>query len=131
MNQPLTRCPPRDRACQISPVESICHHSKINRTCPGADIYMPPYPDATPQMQTIMKSFLVPLGPKSENCLYLNVWSKPDPKRLKPVLFWIHGGREQYIIRHIWKAFNSCLVRIRDMRCPWSLLRRPDTSCRP
>ncbi|KAJ5238356.1 hypothetical protein N7468_002975 [Penicillium chermesinum] len=64
-----------------------------NRTCPGADVFMPPYPDATPQFQTIMKAFLVPLGPKSEDCLYLNVWTKPEPPKLKPVLLWIHGGR--------------------------------------
>ncbi len=29
--------------------------------------------------------------PKSEDCLYLNVWSMPDAEAL-PVFVWIHGG---------------------------------------
>jgi carboxylesterase type B len=34
-----------------------------------------------------------PVGPTSEDCLYLNVTtSGVDPDALKPVMFWIHGG---------------------------------------
>jgi carboxylesterase type B len=30
----------------------------------------------------------------SEDCLSLNVWTKnPDPAHLKPVVFFVHGGR--------------------------------------
>lgn len=35
-------------------------------------------------------------SPESEDCLTLNVWTKPTRKRhrqRKPVLVWIHGGR--------------------------------------
>ena len=31
----------------------------------------------------------------TEDCLYLNIWSpdvKAEPNKLRPVLFWIHGG---------------------------------------
>lgn len=34
-----------------------------------------------------------PVGPTSEDCLYLNVTTSGiDPDALKPVMFWIHGG---------------------------------------
>jgi len=33
------------------------------------------------------------LGPQSEDCLFLNVWTaEADPRAKKPVLFYIHGG---------------------------------------
>jgi para-nitrobenzyl esterase len=31
-------------------------------------------------------------GPLSEDCLYLNVYTKAPSSRRRPVLFWIHGG---------------------------------------
>ncbi|CAG8935874.1 unnamed protein product [Penicillium salamii] len=42
----------------------------------------------------IYKSFTQQLGTsQSEDCLYLNVWTRPTVSELKPVLLWIHGGR--------------------------------------
>ncbi len=31
------------------------------------------------------------IQPQSEDCLYLNIWSPPEPHNA-PVMFWIHGG---------------------------------------
>src|SRR3978361_855467 len=32
------------------------------------------------------------VGPTSEDCLYLNVWTPAADERARPVLFWGHGG---------------------------------------
>ncbi|MCW2903795.1 MAG: hypothetical protein JWO67_6060 [Streptosporangiaceae bacterium] len=32
------------------------------------------------------------VGPTSEDCLYLNVWTPAADGRARPVLFWVHGG---------------------------------------
>ena len=37
------------------------------------------------------EEFIAPPSPLSEDCLYLNVWTKPDGKK-KPVVVWIYGG---------------------------------------
>jgi para-nitrobenzyl esterase len=36
--------------------------------------------------------FLIPAEPISEDCLYLNVWTKAKKGEKKPVLVWIYGG---------------------------------------
>ena len=36
--------------------------------------------------------FLIPESPISEDCLYLNVWTKAKKNDKKPVLVWIYGG---------------------------------------
>jgi len=35
---------------------------------------------------------LEPVGPQSEDCLFLNVWTPALNKAARPVLFWVHGG---------------------------------------
>jgi len=47
----------------------------------GADCMQPPSETASP-----------PARPRSEDCLYLNVWSGAKPGAGQPVFVWIHGG---------------------------------------
>ncbi|KAE8150662.1 carboxylesterase [Aspergillus avenaceus] len=63
--------------------------------CPGNTGTAPnDFPGFTPQAQRIYKSFAQQLGTaQDEDCLYLNVWSRPTASALKPVLVFIHGGR--------------------------------------
>ncbi|KAJ5537231.1 Carboxylesterase type B [Penicillium frequentans] len=61
-----------------------------------ADTYndtLPWYPASTPQAPRIISAFLQQPGRQSEDCLYLNIWTKPGSSKPKPVLLWIHGGR--------------------------------------
>ncbi|KAK0615035.1 cholinesterase precursor [Bombardia bombarda] len=55
------------------------------------------YPGFTPQAQTIINYFASAAGtPQSEDCLTLNVWSKPtstSDRANKPVLVFFYGGR--------------------------------------
>ena len=37
------------------------------------------------------EEFIAPPSPLSEDCLYLNIWTK-NTKKKKPVLVWIYGG---------------------------------------
>ncbi|KAJ5718383.1 Carboxylesterase type B [Penicillium malachiteum] len=61
--------------------------------CPTSNDAFPPFPGMTPQEPKIMSAFLKVNGTQSEDCLYLNIWTKPDSSKLKPVMLWIHGGR--------------------------------------
>ncbi|KAL7774513.1 hypothetical protein CFE70_005425 [Pyrenophora teres f. teres 0-1] len=58
---------------------------------------IPSFPGFTPQARTILNAFTVSAGTqRSENCLTLNIWSKPSSKsgeRKKPVFVLFHGGR--------------------------------------
>ena len=49
-----------------------------------ADSFGPSCPQAE-------ESFTKPLGPTSEDCLFLNIWAPADARGL-PVMMWIHGG---------------------------------------
>ncbi len=51
------------------------------------------YSPAAPQnVDTIMTLFGNPIKHKSEDCLYLNIWSPAADDHKRPVLVWIHGG---------------------------------------
>lgn len=53
------------------------------------------YPEHTPQFQKIIDAFSNTLGnPVGEDCLYLNVWSKPTANKNKPVVVFFYGGSE-------------------------------------
>ncbi|KAH7353258.1 carboxylesterase [Plectosphaerella cucumerina] len=59
------------------------------------------YPNLTAQAQRVIGYFASAAGtPQSEDCLTLNIWSRPSAKpapsgtpKLKPVLVFFHGGR--------------------------------------
>lgn len=65
--------------------------------CPLSPSRRVDYPDMTPQAQRIIGYFASGAGtPQSEDCLTLNVWSKPSRKRGdagKPVIVFFYGGR--------------------------------------
>ena len=47
----------------------------------------------SPQVPGFMEEILKTRDlPSDENCQYLNIWTPKPSSRLKPVLFWIHGG---------------------------------------
>lgn len=55
---------------------------------PASEIQMDPVP-----FMMYTPEFLIPSQPRSEDCLYLNIWAPARNSRKKrPVLVWIHGG---------------------------------------
>lgn len=52
------------------------------------------YPDKTPQFDSIFEAFAAINNlTQSEDCLTLNIWSKLDSSKLKPVYVHFYGGR--------------------------------------
>jgi cholinesterase len=70
------------------------HHSD----CPQQAAVQPAFPGFTSQALRILASFTGAAGTqRSEDCLTLNIWSKPSAKSLtadKPVFVLFHGGRK-------------------------------------
>lgn len=66
--------------------------------CPLSPSRPVDYPGFTPQAQQIIRYFASGAGtPQSEDCLTLNVWSRPTEiakKQQKPVLVFFYGGRK-------------------------------------
>lgn len=57
------------------------------------DAYGPSPMQAKPVPFMVYTSeFLIPAAPISEDCLYLNVWTKASKGAKKPVFVWIYGG---------------------------------------
>jgi len=46
---------------------------------------------SAPQLQSAVGG-MTPEGPLDEDCLYLNIYTPATDNKLRPVLFWIHGG---------------------------------------
>ncbi|TKA61784.1 hypothetical protein B0A49_09466 [Cryomyces minteri] len=71
--------------------------SNYSAICPETPSRPVAYPDATPQEQRIVAAFGSQLSrPQSEDCLTLNIWTKPTAKAkkgAKPVLVFFYGGR--------------------------------------
>jgi len=50
-------------------------------------------PPHTQRKSVWAKPYLIPKGPLSENCLYLNIWTAAkSSSEHRPVIVWIHGG---------------------------------------
>ncbi|KAL0939828.1 carboxylesterase [Colletotrichum truncatum] len=71
--------------------------SSFGFDCPLTPSRRVDYPDMTPQAQQIIGYFASAAGtPQSEDCLTLNIWSKPSRKShsaQKPVIVFFYGGR--------------------------------------
>lgn len=67
--------------------------TEIYRDCMYSVSKLVDYPDKTPQFDSIFKAFAaINNNTQSEDCLTLNVWSKPDLNQLKPVYVHFYGG---------------------------------------
>lgn len=66
--------------------------------CPLSPSRQVDYPNMTAQAQRIIGYFASAAGtPQSEDCLTLNIWTKPTAKALtatKPVIVFFYGGRK-------------------------------------
>jgi hypothetical protein len=61
------------------------------------------YPDKTPQFDSIFEAFAaINNYTQSEDCLTLNIWSKQDSSRLKPVYVHFYGGRMFLLCSTAW-----------------------------
>ena len=71
---------------------------RLHSDCPLTPNKPVDYPDMTPQAHRIIAYFAAAAGkPQSEDCLTLNIWSKPTAKsddKDKPVVVFFYGGRE-------------------------------------
>jgi hypothetical protein len=86
------------------------------------------YPLATSQEPRIVANFANQNGnPQSEDCLYLNIWSKSSSRTKKPVLVFFYGGSKcnsTYSIHPICTAANPSLRMVNWIH-KLPVLRRP------
>jgi cholinesterase len=67
--------------------------SSLAPDCPWTYAKTVPYPNATAQEPRVLENFVGANNhTQSEDCLYLNIWSKSSSKVNKPVLVFFHGG---------------------------------------
>ncbi|KAI2710215.1 hypothetical protein CBS147332_5916 [Penicillium roqueforti] len=68
--------------------------SEYGKDCMYSVSKLVDYPDKTPQFDSIFEAFAaINNNTQSEDCLTLNIWSKPDSNQLKPVYVHFYGGR--------------------------------------
>ncbi|KAJ5584948.1 Carboxylesterase type B [Penicillium hispanicum] len=89
--------PPTGRLRFAPPVNYVSNDTILadsySLDCPANIAPPPSYPGLTPQGPGIIELLVGQNStPKGEDCLYLNVWTRPAAS-LKPVLVAIHGGR--------------------------------------
>ena len=88
------RFAPPERFVDTDPYEAAA----FGYDCPLTASKPVAYPGFTPKAQRIVNYFASAAGtPQSEDCLTLNIWSKPtasSDKANKPVLVFFYGGRE-------------------------------------
>lgn len=77
--------------------------------CPQTPSKPVAYPNATAQEERIVSYFANQEGyPQSEDCLYLNVWSKASLKQNKPVLVFFYGGSTYPRTPQKWRMLTIC-----------------------
>ena len=69
------------------------------------------YPDKTPQFDSIFEAFAaINNHTQSEDCLTLNIWSKLESSKLKPVYVHFYGGRMFYLRFIPWIGLDRVCV---------------------
>jgi cholinesterase len=92
-------------ALRFEPPQRFAGHGLVEASdyglsCPSFESGPPSYPQMSPQAQDILGAFTVIKGRgvlQGEDCLNLNIWTKPSlasSDKAKPVVVFIHGGRE-------------------------------------
>ena len=80
--------------------DGVVEASDYGLSCPSFESGPPSYPQMSPPAQDILEAFTAIKGrgaPQGEDCLNLNIWTKPSlasSDKAKPVVVFIHGGRE-------------------------------------
>ena len=92
------RCPrlqgdPVCRAANRRPaLETAAARRRVARRARGREVRVAAHAGAVSRNVAVCVAGVTASDPPSEDCLYLNVWTKIAAGEKKPVMVWIHGG---------------------------------------